>query len=187
MSSTIVVAVDFSDATTSVLDAAAREASLRPGAQLHALHVVRPPSLFSGSASEPGFTVDLSGVLICAREELERWLNLSGLVVISHVRVGNPAEEINVLAIELGADLVVVGASTKGLARSILLGSTTHALLGKCECSVFLVRPGAPAIDAPRDSQNDDVHKRHHPIAHTYQAPDSLSAHFGEGSNRIRH
>ncbi len=186
MGSRIVVAVDFSEITKSVLEAAAREAKLRPGSQLHALHVVRPPSLASGGAPAPGFTVDMSSELSAAHEELERCLALSGLEVIAHVRVGNPPEEINGLALEVGADLVVIGASTKGLAMLILVGSTAHALLGKCACSVLIVRPDAPAIEPATADQDDDVHKRHHPLAHTYTEKESPSAHFGDGSNRIR-
>lgn len=181
MGSRIVVAVDFSEITKTVLDAAAEEAKLRPGAQLHALHVVHAPSLVSG-----GVAIDMSGELARAHEELERCVAASGLEVICHVRLGNASDEINALALEVEANLVVVGASTKGLAMLVLVGSTTHALLGKCGCSVLIVRPDAPAIEAARDDQDDDVHKRHHPLAHTYTAAESPDADFGDGSNRVR-
>ena len=43
MKSSIVAAVDFSTITPLVLEQASKEAKLRPGAQLHLLHVIPPP------------------------------------------------------------------------------------------------------------------------------------------------
>jgi hypothetical protein len=59
-------------------------------------------------------------------------------------------------------------------------------LLASCPCSVLIVRPDAPAIEPARPDQGDDLHERHHPIAHKYEGKESPSAHFGDGSNRIR-
>jgi nucleotide-binding universal stress UspA family protein len=187
----IVAAVDFSDVTQTVLDLAAREVKLRPGAELHLLHVIPPPVVAPAGALMPNLASDMTGALDRARQELQRVgraAGLQGLDCVGHVRVGDAADEIKSLADELDAELIVVGASNKGLALRALLGSTSRALLNKSPCSVLIARPPpAPPIEPRRADQDDDIHKRHHPRAHTYHHEESPAAHIAApGSTTFR-
>lgn len=181
MNISIVAAVDFSSMTPVVLEQAAKETKLRPGAQLHLLHVISPPIAAPVGAVAPSAGIDMTGALEAAREELQRVAraaNLAGVQLVGHVRIGASVDEICALADELDAELIVVGASTKGLAMRALLGSTTRPLMGRAPCSLLVARPHmVPEIEPPRADQADDVHKRHHPRAHHYSdAPERLGA-----------
>jgi nucleotide-binding universal stress UspA family protein len=189
MKNEIVAAIDFSGITPVVLEQAAKETKLRPGSTLHLVHVLPPPIIAPVGVMATPATIDMTGALDAARDELQRaarGANLAGVHVVGHVRIGASVDEICAVADETGAELIVVGATTKGLAMRALLGSTTHPLMSRAPCSVLIARaPGVPAIEPPRVDQNDDVHKRHHPIAHHYNETferlghDSESFRFG--------
>src|SRR5438105_2789360 len=93
----IVAAVDFSDITPRVLEQAANECKLRPGAQLHLIHVVpMPPTALAGGLA-PEFSIDVTGALDLARAELKAVANAAGLEridTVGHVRIGEAVGEI---------------------------------------------------------------------------------------------
>lgn len=136
----------------------------------------------------PTAAIDMTGAIDAAREELKRvarGASLAGVSVVGHVRIGASVDEVCALADEVDADLIVVGASSKGLAMRALLGSTTRPLMSRAPCSLLMARPKTvPEIEPRRADQDDDVHKRHHPIAHRhYESQDHL--HFDSPSFRF--
>jgi nucleotide-binding universal stress UspA family protein len=58
-----------------------------------------------------------------------------------HVRIGKPAEEILALAIDVGADLIIVG--SKGLTgvERLVLGSVSERVVREARCTVEVARP----------------------------------------------
>jgi len=64
-------------------------------------------------------------------------LNDCGYVVTGHLAVGEPVEEICRLALEIGADLIIVGHERRGIARW-WHGSVGKSLLDHAPCSVFV-------------------------------------------------
>ncbi|TMQ13138.1 MAG: universal stress protein [Deltaproteobacteria bacterium] len=58
-----------------------------------------------------------------------------------HVRIGKPAEELLVLAREVGADLIIVG--SKGLTgvERLVLGSVSERVVREAGCTVEVARP----------------------------------------------
>lgn len=58
-----------------------------------------------------------------------------------HVRIGKPAEELLLLAAELGADLIIVG--SKGLTgvERLVLGSVSENIVREARCTVEVARP----------------------------------------------
>lgn len=180
MSKHMVAAVDFSNVTPIVLEQAASEARLRQ-AELHLLHVLAPPVAAPVGAVAPAAGLDMTSAIDAAKEELQRAARatkLGGVKVTGHVRVGAAVDEVINLADELDAELIVVGASSKGLAMRALLGSTTRPLISRAPCSLLVARPRAvPEIEPPRPDQDDDIHKRHHKAAHHYsESPERLGA-----------
>jgi nucleotide-binding universal stress UspA family protein len=169
-----------------VIERAARETKLRPGAVLHLLHVIQAPV--------PGLLVpserDLANAVLDARAELEQSVRASSvgpIEIVGHVRIGGLVDEIVGLAEEANAELVVIGTGHHSHAMRLLLGSTTRALLKRAPCSVLFARPPAvPEIDPPRPDQDADIHRRHHPRAHTYWEAESENAHFADGSMNFR-
>jgi len=51
---------------------------------------------------------------------------------------------------------------------------------------LFARPPSVPEIEPARPDQDADIHKRHHPRAHTYWESDNPNAHFADGSMSFR-
>lgn len=81
-------------------------------------------------------------------------LKQNGFSLRTEVREGHVADQVNQLAADERADLIVVG--SRGLSRldRFLLGSTSETLLKHAPCSVLMSRPGSPP-KAPTSSPSD--------------------------------
>ncbi len=121
---------------------AATDISNKTAAELHVVHVwtpVPPPPY-------PGLVFDDHHR--SAKEEAVRLLRKrawdarvgGGRVAGEHLCEGLPAEEILVLAEELGADLVVVGSRRAGRARRLITGSVSEDVVHRASCPVLIVR-----------------------------------------------
>jgi nucleotide-binding universal stress UspA family protein len=161
---TIVVGIDFSDVSSGALEQAIELGSRRPDAEIHVLYVDnhvddRFRIGTGGNASDSvGALERVESSAIQSIDKMEKKLGgpcpLRRLV--SHFRVGLPADQIVQLAVDLDADLVVVGThGRKGVAR-LVLGSTAERVLRLSRCPVFVVRPkdhedagAVPEIEPP--------------------------------------
>ncbi len=137
----IMLAVDLTEESKAVADRATAlvEAS---GAELHLVHVIEPLSLAYGG----DVPMDLSSVQEQIQEQAKSHLSefASQLKVPAeqqHLIFGRPESEIQRVADEVGADLIVVGSHGRhGLA--LLLGSTANGVLHGAMCDVLAVRVG---------------------------------------------
>lgn len=129
----IVVAYDFSTSAHHALERALETT------QGNILHVV--------CALEPGGQVDYqyaervqSALADKVAKELEARAKSEAVHFFVHVRIGKPAEEILMLAQEIGADAIIIG--TKGLTgvERIVLGSVAERVVREAGCSVEVVR-----------------------------------------------
>ncbi|MEQ1759456.1 MAG: universal stress protein [Vicinamibacterales bacterium] len=148
---TILVAVDFSDASSTALACAARLAR-QSSASLRVLHVEDP--LLSAAAQESGIHLSAE-----SREELGRLVDrIPDMREVPHqqyVVTGRPVEVILDVACREGADLIVVAShGMSGVARAVF-GSVTEGLLHRTDRSVLVVpaewrlpgeRSGAPRL-----------------------------------------
>ena len=73
-------------------------------------------------------------------QEVKRIEESGGSVNETHLREGRAAEEIVVLAEELGAGLIVLGSRGRGRLRRALLGSVTDGVVRHAHCPVTIVR-----------------------------------------------
>jgi nucleotide-binding universal stress UspA family protein len=88
-----------------------------------------------------GASNTVEGLVAQAHEERERTLRQSGVHSDDEVvEVGDPLENIDRVAREHGAVLVVVGASDKGWWRRLLEGSVTEDLVRHARLPVQVVR-----------------------------------------------
>lgn len=58
-----------------------------------------------------------------------------------HVGVGKPADVLRQLAVDVEADMIVVGTHNKGALRRVVDGSVVHELLADSPCSVVVAKP----------------------------------------------
>ncbi|MEI9941955.1 MAG: universal stress protein [Pseudomonadota bacterium] len=171
---TVVVGIDYSEVSRLALRQALEIASGRVDSELHVIHVETPPWI-PGHGTEPLTGPDHGASKSASDRDLDEALQrLHRLVVhdvtefeesrialgsapiarvVSHVRANATSHEIAQLAMDLEADLLVVGTHGRtGIAR-FLLGSVAHALVTLAPCPVLVVRPKrvslVPVIEPP--------------------------------------
>jgi len=136
----ILIAVAFDPTAESALVEGMSLAAGHPGSELHVVHV----------ASEPG-TIDATRTLLPTAdgpeepaEKLRRrvelaWRAAGELQVVAHIRSGDPAQEILQAAIDIGADIVVVGSHRRTGLKKLVLGSVAEQVLHASHCPVLVV------------------------------------------------
>jgi nucleotide-binding universal stress UspA family protein len=140
---TILVAVDFSEVSAGALRVAV-DLSRRLGAQLKVVHVVQPqpvPLPLEGSA------IYMDEVQSWQLEEAEKSLakfiqdqSKPGEVSVTKVRAGVAATEISQAAVDIGADLIVLGTHGRSGLKHLLMGSIAESVLRVAPVPVLCVR-----------------------------------------------
>jgi nucleotide-binding universal stress UspA family protein len=142
---TIVVAVDFSNATPGVLAMAAKLAKSF-GAQLRLFHVVEPEPSYTAY----GFTPDEFPALHAYQEEAKRraTAKLEEALAKVHpdlpdattrIAEGSPLHCLLDYVKESGADMVVLGSHGHGVIASLLLGSVAEGMVRKATVPTLIV------------------------------------------------
>lgn len=138
---TIVAAIDASPAARPVLERALEQAQLI-GSRVHVLHVFQPPST----------VYPVEGMYLTDDEQFERaehdlvWKEVEDLIAGAPVDVeqveerGYPATAIVGHGKEAGAELIVIGTRGRGGFASLVLGSTSQAVIHDAECDVLVVK-----------------------------------------------
>lgn len=145
---TIVVAVDFSNATAGVLDMA-RSIAKSFGAGLHLFHVVEPEPSYTAY----GFTPDEFPALHAYQEEAKRRAagKLEELLAqvkpelpeaTCQIAEGSPLHALLDYVKETGADLAVLGSHGHGAIASLLLGSVAEGMVRKSVVPTLIVPAG---------------------------------------------
>ncbi len=151
----VVAGVDFSPVGELALEHVLELASDDPNVEPHFVHVAQAQgALLRVEIGEETRTLTLEQATSHLVAHVERHLDalrkrrsVRFARAVTHVRVGSPAEQITELALELDADLVVVGTHGRRGIRRMLLGSVAEAVIRLAPCPVYVVRPkyGAPA------------------------------------------
>jgi nucleotide-binding universal stress UspA family protein len=134
----VVVGVDGSEVSRTVLEKAAEEAAWR-GGSLHIVHVAQHPVVYSE------VPIDLTGMIEAERsavwEQLEPAISNITIPVERVDLDGYPADVLPGYAKQAGADLIVVGTRGRGDLASLILGSTSHRTIQLASCDVLVVKP----------------------------------------------
>lgn len=146
MTDKIVVGVDFGAEGDEALHEALRLAKRLDGAELHPVHVLPPPDAV-GRREQLDV---LSHMLNSAAEELRaRTLNVAEAMgdeeweqhVTVHVRFGKPADVLQQVAVDVDADLIVVGTHARRGMQRLVLGSVAEEVLRLGHFPVLVARP----------------------------------------------
>jgi nucleotide-binding universal stress UspA family protein len=87
--------------------------------------------------SELSYRADAQAAVDTVASEFDGW----GPTIHRQVRSGSPAQEIIRAAEDLDADLISMSAGSRGLSRTILLGSTASRVQHSAPCPVLVCRP----------------------------------------------
>lgn len=142
---TIIVAVDFSNATPKVLEMASGLAKAF-GAQLRLFHVVEPEPSYTAY----GFTPDEFPALHAYQEEAKRRASQKLETLLDQVKSnapdascqiaeGSPLHALLDYVKESGADFVVLGSHGHGVIASLLLGSVAEGMVRKATVPTLIV------------------------------------------------
>jgi len=140
----ILATTDFSEDSLSGVSYAVILAE-KVGASLHLLHVVEPPSRFSGMEDVAGALTD-SQVAELARSQLKDLCKReiqSNVRVRTSVRIGKAFHEITIAARKSSANLIVIATHGYTAAKRVLLGSTSERVVRHAHCPVLTVPAGA--------------------------------------------
>ena len=148
MFTNVLAAVDLGQASASfVLEKAATYVAT--GGVLHVAHIVEPQ--YVQYSFDPTFTGSLTrsleeDALVTARSRLEELCKPLGIPTeCQHVALGRTSDRIHALALETGAEVIVIGSHAQHGWRR-LLGSTATAVLHGAPVDVIVLRmsEGAP-------------------------------------------
>jgi nucleotide-binding universal stress UspA family protein len=199
----IVVAVDYSEEGNLALERAFELGHEKPASEVHVINVL--PVYQSGFAEGTGSLVGSLPSVKEAGEQLRGYVEtrlakfreekpgtkIGPENVRAHQRLEVPSEEIAQLAVDVEADLVIVGThGRRGLAR-VILGSVAEATVRLAPCPVLVIKPKAPppsipAIQPPcprcletrRATGGKEYwceqHSEHHGQRHTYHQGDRV-------------
>ena len=145
----MVVGLDFTDADGPAFDQAAQIARRVPHSGLHLVHVFHTE--LSAERSR-----ELVGHLrLYVNEKAAIADGLRGITVGIHLRAGKPAREIVQLAMEVHADIIVVGSHRGPHLKHWSVGSTAEKLIAGASCPVFVASPmpKVPEITSPRSNR----------------------------------
>jgi nucleotide-binding universal stress UspA family protein len=141
----VLAAVDASDAAHEVLRVGANFARQVRGGELHLVHVVEdlpPPVVLVPPPAGLGITS--TEIVAAAREHVEELAaeardRFSGRLT-THVAAGSAWKQILQVAIDLQADLIVVGTHGRSGVKRLLLGSVAETVVRKASCPVLVAR-----------------------------------------------
>ena len=117
--------------------------------ELHAIYVISPSkyATIEGAAGYEGISTlhEIRDRIIADEKEMvtERVKNIAhdhGITINLLVRLGDPRSEILKVADEIGADLIAVGSTGKGLGQRILLGSVSTYIVTHARISTIVIR-----------------------------------------------
>ena len=139
----ILVAVDFSDTSIRALQVA-RDIGTRLNAKLHIVHFVPMRVMDMGMEGGVDFIEEMhQKELEESRIKLDKFVQehtTSEDEVAHYIKSGEPAAEINSMAVELGAELIVIGTHGRTGLKHLLLGSIAESILRIVDVPVLCVR-----------------------------------------------
>ena len=145
---TIMIATDGSEPAADALDVAI-ELARETGATLEVLSVRPPVVAGRAGAGPPMFEVEEPGGAEHIAAVAAGRATAAGVDVAAHSAHGDVVDSICEASSTVGADLLVVGSRGHGPVSGALLGSVSHALIGRSPIPVTVVHHAASPASLP--------------------------------------
>lgn len=140
MTRRVLAAVDGSILTHNVIQTAIEEAMCRK-AELHIVHVIEKEWTDPDTAVELAIRdeeEEAASLLSSMKAEVEA----CGLAAVAHLLRGHPGDRIVDCAIDLDAELVVLGSVGKSQIKRMISGSVSSFVVTHCPVTTMVVKPG---------------------------------------------
>lgn len=159
----ILAAIAFDETGVVALQEAARLAQQRSDAELHLVHVMSDDA----ERVDQHELLSLRAKLAGAPAELQRRVNMLGLEdalkITAHLRAGSPSTCILQTAVDVDADLIVVGTRRRRGFERLITGSVAERVLHHAHCPVLIAMPKdgrAPTQDGVEPPCPDCINTR---------------------------
>ena len=141
----VLAALDGSEAASEIVRVAANLARNTPGGELHLVHVVENlPAPVTLVPAPLGLGVTAVEMMADGRKRIQALAvearSSFGGRLLTHVASGSACKQILQVAIDVQADLLVVGTHGRGGVKRVLLGSVAETVVRKASCPVLVVR-----------------------------------------------
>lgn len=147
----VVVGMDLEAAGEAALHEALRLVRFGTEEHLHLVHVIPTTSAARSERAIQELDARLEAAPAKFREYLiklsERMPQTGARAVTLHVRAGVASTELHQVAIDVNADLIVVGTHNRQGIAKMLLGNSAQELLQIAHCPVMVVRPKDFSVD----------------------------------------
>jgi nucleotide-binding universal stress UspA family protein len=147
----ILAALALDETGELALREAARIAQQRPGSELHLVHVVLEEAPASSALELVSLEQRLAAAPTQIRQYVEQIWSDSPSKVVAHLRAGQPSRSILQTAVDINADIVVVGTHRRGAIKKLMLGSVAEQVLQHAHCPVLIALPKDYSGKTPSD------------------------------------
>jgi nucleotide-binding universal stress UspA family protein len=185
-----VVGVDFAETGDHAIAEALRMAKRSPGAEIHLVHVLpKDPWI-----KEDGLVRSFEAIEQAYQRLRQTVLKVAGVPTDSweqqvsfHVRIGDAADALHQVAVDVDADLVIVGTHGRRGVEKLLLGSVASKLVQNARLPVLIARPkdfeGLEKTERPLPPKEGvDFHARRYDMTgHSWRE----TLRFGAAPNRV--
>jgi nucleotide-binding universal stress UspA family protein len=135
----ILAALAFDETGEAALREAAR--GVGPHSVLHVVHVIREESQAKSSLELEALEARMNEASGRLRDAIEKQWPEAPHKIVAHVRVGALAKSIVQTAVDLNADLLIVGTHQRAGLKKLLLGSIAEQIVDHAHCPVLLAVP----------------------------------------------
>jgi nucleotide-binding universal stress UspA family protein len=158
----IAVGVDFTETGDHALREAMRLTRQLPDSELHVIHVLRSHKLDELSSQLRSKVDEMRAHVshICAPPA---GTDPYSQEIVFHVRIGEPAAALHLAAVDIDADMIVVGTHGRSGVEKLILGSVAEELVRSAHVPVIVARPkdfsGLRRSDRPEPARpGEDLH-----------------------------
>lgn len=137
----IVVGVDFTEVGDHALDESIRYAMKIQNSELHPVFVIAEPAKRQLGEAERNLEEARDKLHARVVERCEATGQRFDQQMVFHVRLGEPAEAIHQVAVDVEADVIVVGTHGRRGLSKMLLGSVAEELVRTARVPVMVARP----------------------------------------------
>ncbi len=134
----------------------ARELAATLGGEAHVLHAFDPSPAYAASADSMAFPIatPIREMLDSLKQSHESAVNelVAGYDIGNdnvHIIEGDTRSAVNMLAEQIQADVLVMGAVSRGTFQRLVLGSTAEQVLDHVPCDVLVLKPAG--FESPVD------------------------------------